>query len=211
MVVHSHYFLLHSSGLPQIVDEAEFQLKFELKRSHPNHEHIPVNVVCEKHLKDVISFPIIASSLADRTNYSNYKEKEESRKSFLLYKLGRPPVGTNQMSAEVSLRFPCNDTCGTIMSVTVTMPEINVVLSVISVNTDFEDLLEKNKAGKVVMKEKSRFLNLSVSLEARQGEMTQEIPLVEEICIPVWIKSAIADRELQMTQRHKEKGNLVSS
>ena len=209
MVVHSHYFLLHSSGLPQIVDEAEFQLKFELKRSHPNHEHIPVNVVCEKHLKDVISFPIIASSLADSTNYSNYKEKEESRKSFLLYKLGRPPVGTNQMSAEVSLRFPCNDTCGTIMSVT--MPEINVVLSVISVNTDFEDLLEKNKAGKVVMKEKSRFLKLSVSLEARQGEMTQEIPLVEEISIPVWIKSAIADRELQMTQRHKEKGNLVSS
>ena len=61
------------------------------------------------------------------------------------------------------------------------------------------------------MKEKSRFLKLSVSLEARQGEVTQEIPLVEEISIPVWIKSAIADRELQMTQRHKEKGNLVSS
>lgn len=188
------------------MDEAEFQLKFELKRSHPSYEHVPVNIVCEKHLSDVMNFPIIASTLTDSTNYTNYKEKEEERRSFLHYKLGRPPVGTNQMSAEVSLRFPCNDTCGRIEFVT--KPEVNIVLSAISVNTDFKDLLEKNKAGKVVMKEKARFLKLSVSLEERQGEVRQEIPLAEEILIPVWIKSAVAERELQMSQRHKEKGNF---
>ena len=84
-------------------------------------------------------------------------------------------------------------------------------LSVTLVNTDFTDLLEKGKAGKVVMKEKSRFLKLVVTLEARLGDLTFEIPLSEEIRIPVWIKSAVAHRELKMTQRHKEKGNLVSS
>ena len=80
----------------------------------------------------------------------------------------------------------------------------------ISVNTDFTDLLEKNKAGKVVMKEKSRFLQLAVTLEARQGEVTMEIPVAEEIFIPVWIKAAVVDRELQMSQRHSEKGITVS-
>ena len=81
---------------------------------------------------------------------------------------------------------------------------------VISVNTDFTDLLEKNKAGKVVMKEKSRFLQLAVTLEARQGEVTMEIPVAEEIFIPVWIKAAVVDRELQLSQRHSEKGITVS-
>ena len=59
------------------------------------------------------------------------------------------------------------------------------------------------------MKEKSRFLQLSVSLEARQGEVTVEIPVAQEICIPVWIKAVVADRELRMTQRHKEKGIII--
>ena len=83
-------------------------------------------------------------------------------------------------------------------------------LPVISVNTDLTDLLEKNKAGKVVIKEKSRFLKLSVKLEALKGEVTEEIPLSEEIFIPVWIKAAIADRELKMTKRHKEKGKSTN-
>ena len=56
------------------------------------------------------------------------------------------------------------------------------------------------------MKEKSRFLKLVVTLEARLGDLTFEIPLSEEIRIPVWIKSAVAHRELKMTQRHKVKG-----
>ena len=88
---------------------------------------------------------------------------------------------------------------------------VNISLSVISVNTDFTDLLEKSKAGKVVMKEKSRFLKLVVTLEARQGGVTLEIPMLEDICIPVWIKAAVASRELKMTQRHKEKGKRLSS
>ena len=107
------FSLFSSSALPSRIEE--FQLKFELKRSHPSYEHVPVNMVCGKHRRDDTSFPIIASTLADSINYSNYKEEHGERKSFLLYKLGRPPVGTTQMSAEVSLRFPCYDTCGTIM------------------------------------------------------------------------------------------------
>ena len=199
---------MSSSELPQIAEGAEFQLKFELKRSHPSYVHVPVNVVCEKHLGDdqsSRSFPIIASISTD-VNYSNYKETSGKRRSFLLYKLGRPMAGFTQMTAEVSLRFPCNDTCGT------NAPCYTVLFSysVISVNTDFTDLLEKNKAGKVVMKEKSRFLQLAVTLEARQGEVTVEIPVAEEIFIPVWIKAAVVDRELQMSQRHSEKGITVS-
>ena len=194
--------LFSSSALPQLTEESEFQLKFELKRSHPSYEHVPVNKVCEKHGGHT-SFPIIASTLADNINYTNYKEEHEKRKSFLLYKLGRPPIGTTQMSAEVSLRFPCCDTCGKIMPVRVT---ILIFYSVILVNTDFTDLLEKSKTGKVVMKEKSRFLKLVVTLEARQGGVTMDIPMLEEICIPVWIKAAVVTRELQMSQRHKEKG-----
>ena len=83
---------------------------------------------------------------------------------------------------------------------------ILIFYSVILVNTDFTDLLEKSKTGKVVMKEKSRFLKLVVTLEARQGGVTMDIPMLEEICIPVWIKAAVVTRELQMSQRHKEKG-----
>ena len=98
------------------MEETEFQLKFELKRSHPTYERLPVNKVCPRH--GDTSFPIIPSTLADSINYSNYKEEHGDRKSFLLYKLGRPPGGTTQMSAEVKLRFPCYDTCGTIMPVT---------------------------------------------------------------------------------------------
>ena len=114
MVINSHY----SSELPELVEGAEFQLKFELQRSHPSYKHVPVNVVCEKHLREDRSFPIIASIPTDGVNYTNYKEKEGMRRSFLLYKLGRPPVGTTQMAAEVSLRFPCYDTCGTILTYT---------------------------------------------------------------------------------------------
>merc|ERR1711971_262271 len=67
---------------------------------------------------------------------------------------------------------------------------------------------EESKTGKVV-KEKSRFLKLVVTLEARQGGVTMEIPMLEDICIPVWIKAAVASRELKMTQRHSEKGGAA--
>ena len=55
-----------------------------------------------------------------------------------------------------------------------------------------------------------RVIQLAVTLEARQGEVTVEIPVAEEIFIPVWIKAAVVDRELQMSQRHSEKGITVS-
>ena len=115
MVILLSILIISSSALPQFEEGTELQLKFELKRSHPSYEHVPVNVVCEKHLKGDLCYPIIASTLADTIKYTNHKEEDGMRKSFLLYKLGSLPVGSNQMSAGVSLRFPCYDTCGTII------------------------------------------------------------------------------------------------
>ena len=70
--------------------------------------------------------------------------------------------------------------------------------------------METNKHGNVVMKEKSRFLELRVTLEVHlleaEGELVQEIVLEEDICVPVWIKATIAHRELQMKERHNVKG-----
>ena len=146
-------------------------------------------------------FPIVPATPS--TSYSNRKEEGEARRSFLYYCMGRPEEGLSQMAAEVKLRFPCRDSCG----------ETLLVRSLsqyypISVNTDFEDQMETNKSGKVVMKEKARFLELQVTLEAWDADedVVQQIGLEKEICVPVWIKATVAHRELEMKQRHTVKG-----
>lgn len=175
------------ADLPEISEGAEFHVRFELKRSNPSYQHLPVNTVCLKHQTDGnTSYPIIAST--DTTNYTNYKESTGERRSYLLYNIGKP-TGGSQLAAEANLRFPCYDTC---------------------INTDFVEHLDRNpKSGKLVMKEKSRFLELCVTLESHYGEIRQEIPLEEEICIPVWIKASVASREMKMRQRHSLKGGAA--
>ena len=73
-------------------------------------------------------------------------------------------------------------------------------------NTDFVDQLETNKTGKIVMKEKARLLQLCVTLEARLGDVSQELKMTDEVSIPVWIKAIIADRELKKRLRQEDKG-----
>lgn len=176
---------LNLQGLPQLPEFAEFRVKFELRRSHPSYEHLPVNCLCLKHRTKIneLNFPIIPSTESE--DYTNYKDQSGERRAFLYYKVGRPLPGSKQMEVDVKMKFPCSDSC---------------------VNTDFEDRMETNKNGKIVMKEKSRFLDLCVSLQAFLGEKIWEIPLEKNLCIPVWIKAEIASRELQMKQRHSEKG-----
>ena len=69
--------------------------------------------------------------------------------------------------------------------------------------------MEKNKNGKIVMKEKSRFLNLCVTLEIFSASgSTETVPLRDAIIIPVWIKASVVKRELLMEQRHSDKGTI---
>lgn len=173
-------------NLPPIVENAEFYLKFELRRTNPSYVHLPVNEVCSKHLQDGLNFPIIPST--DSVNYQNYKEPVGMRRSFLSYNVGLPQPGSNQLAAEVKMRFPCADSC---------------------VNTDFVDQLETNKTGKIVMKEKARLLQLCVTLEARLGDLSQELKMTDEVSIPVWIKAIIADRELKKRLRQEDKGGAA--
>ena len=147
-------------------------------------------------------FPIVPATPS--TRYFNIKEKGEARRSFLYYCVGRPEEGSSQMAAEVKLRFPCRDSCGEILLIR----SLSQYYTIFLVNTDFEDHMETNKSGKVVMKEKARFLELRVTLEAWDAgeDAAQQIALEKEICVPVWIKATIAPRELEMKQRHTVKG-----
>ena len=116
IIAHSFMDLFPLSDLPTLMENAEFYLKFELRRTHPSYVHLPVNEVCSKHLQDGLNFPIIPSS--DSVNYQNYKEPVGMRRSFLSYNVGLPQPGSNQLAAEVKMRFPCADSCGETFSVT---------------------------------------------------------------------------------------------
>ena len=116
IIAHSFMDLFPLSDLPTLMENAEFYLKFELRRTHPSYVHLPVNEVCSKHLQDGLNFPIIPSS--DSVNYQKYKEPVGMRRSFLSYNVGLPQPGSNQLAAEVKMRFPCADSCGETFSVT---------------------------------------------------------------------------------------------
>jgi len=87
--------------------ESSLQLKIELKRIHQEYKHIPVNKVCEKHQEEGDkNHPILPALMEPEDKY-----KHSIDGSHLWYSCGFPNDGL--LKEQISLSFPCNDSCET--------------------------------------------------------------------------------------------------
>ena len=161
--------------------ESKFYLKFELRRKSPLFSGYPVQMVCWKYDHQNLSragSPVQVSQIcSDPLNYTYYIGARDSP-SHLYYQTPDPEL--QEIKCAVLLTFPCDSQC--LNSVE---PELSTAGS--------------------LCKEKARDVELVVTLE----EWTQStiFQRTVEIKIPLWVKSALSQRDLKKEKRRTDKGN----
>ena len=90
--------LIFSLEFPASIDE--IFLKMELRRTNKKYDHIPINVVCEKHKNEAYNHPI--QPLTDKQKYLVHGSAQ-------LFKLGQ--FLQKEFQQKIEIMFPCPDTC----------------------------------------------------------------------------------------------------
>ena len=163
--------------------ESKFFLKFELRRRSEIFSKFPVQMVCRKYDHLILSqagSPVQVSQIcSDPTNYT-YHIGDRNSPSHLYYQT--PDPEQQAITCSVRLTFPCNSQC------------LNSV----------EPELRTNG---LLCKEKARDVELVAILE----EWTQSTVFqrTAEIKIPLWVKSALSQRDFEKERRRNDKGNFA--
>ena len=92
------YRYFFSLEFPDSFDE--IFLKMELRRTNKKYDHIPINVVCEKHKNEAYKHPI--QPLTDKQKYLAHGSAQ-------LFKLGQ--FLKKDFRQKIEIMFPCPDSC----------------------------------------------------------------------------------------------------
>ena len=88
--------------------EYSLYLKLELKRTHREYQHIPVDKICKKHWEEgAENHPIQMAQMEPEHKYNASIDG-----AHLWFKCEEPKHPEGLIEEKVSLCFPCNDSCG---------------------------------------------------------------------------------------------------
>ena len=79
----------------------DFYIKIELRRTSPKYDHVPVDVVCKKHINGLTEH----HPIQPLTNHDKYTTHGAAR----LYKLGL--IQKKNFEEKIAISFPCQDSC----------------------------------------------------------------------------------------------------
>ena len=88
-------------------------ITLKLKRTNPNYEHLPVDVICEKHKYGYVQFPVEGRTCTthneEKTNMIKFNGNNENMKAII----SKEVIEKGEINICMRVLFACNDSCAT--------------------------------------------------------------------------------------------------
>ena len=105
--VHLEFNLKH---IPEGI-KLDHYITFKLKRTDPKYEHLPVDIICEKHKYGFIQFPVEGRACTthnkEKTNMIKFKGNNENMKAII----SKEAIEKGEINICMRILFACNDSC----------------------------------------------------------------------------------------------------